>query len=175
MIRSGMTVGIVTEATKTITRVLPLARVAAIRVDPLPDGTTDFDWYEGGWNLVDKAKLVIYGAIDPTYLSGLGARSQTVKERLYHDVKISFALLSLGQVGEATTLAGGGHSRKDSENGPISLRENTSFPSRRAVSLTRASLSTVFPIRNAIWTAITGTHGTTESAGSIVTAIRNTK
>jgi hypothetical protein len=72
--------------------------VAAIRVEPLPSGTTDFNWYEGGWNLVDKAKLVIYGAIHPrTYwVWGKVADSEG---RPVRDVQISFGLISLGQVG----------------------------------------------------------------------------
>ena len=39
--------------------------VTAIRVEPLPAGTTDFAWTEGGWNLVDQARPVIYGDIEP--------------------------------------------------------------------------------------------------------------
>ena len=72
--------------------------VAAIRVEPLPVGTTDFNWYEGGWNLVDKAKLVIYGAISPrTYwVWGKVADSEG---KPVPDVQISFGLISLGQVG----------------------------------------------------------------------------
>jgi hypothetical protein len=72
--------------------------VAAIRVEPLPVGTTDFNWYEGGWNLVDKAKLVIYGAISPKthWVWGRAADSQG---RPIPDVQVSFGLISLGQVG----------------------------------------------------------------------------
>lgn len=36
-----------------------------IRVDPLPDGTTDIDTLEAGWNYVDEGKIVVYGAVDP--------------------------------------------------------------------------------------------------------------
>ena len=36
-----------------------------IKVEPLPDGTTDVDTLEAGWNFVDEEKLIIYGAIDP--------------------------------------------------------------------------------------------------------------
>jgi hypothetical protein len=76
--------------------------VAAIRVEPLPAGTTDFNWYEGGWNLVDKARLVIYGAIDPRTYWVWGNVADS-KGKPVHDVKISFGLISLGQVGEATS------------------------------------------------------------------------
>jgi hypothetical protein len=84
--------------------------VAAIRVEPLPGGTTDFNWYEGGWNLVDKAKLVIYGAIDPrTYwVWGKVADSEGKPVR---DVQISFGLISLGQVGGDITSSKGTFSK----------------------------------------------------------------
>ncbi|MGD9369249.1 MAG: hypothetical protein PVH87_26310 [Desulfobacteraceae bacterium] len=46
-----------------------------IRVDPLPDGTTDIDTLEAGWNYVDEGKIVVYGAVDPlpNILEKLGA------------------------------------------------------------------------------------------------------
>ena len=72
--------------------------VAAIRVEPLPSGTTDFNWYEGGWNLVDKAKLVIYGAISPRTYWVWGHVADS-KGKPVRDVQISFGLISLGQVG----------------------------------------------------------------------------
>lgn len=37
--------------------------VTLIRVDPLPEGTTDFDIMEAGWNAVDEEEIVVYGAI----------------------------------------------------------------------------------------------------------------
>jgi hypothetical protein len=72
--------------------------VAAIRVEPLPSGTTDFNWYEGGWNLVDKAKLVIYGAISPRTYWVWGNVADS-KGKPVRDVQISFGMISLGQVG----------------------------------------------------------------------------
>ena len=72
--------------------------VAAIRVEPLPSGTTDFNWYEGGWNLVDRAKLVIYGAINPRTYWVWGNVADS-KGKPVRDVQISFGLISLGQVG----------------------------------------------------------------------------
>ena len=36
-----------------------------IKVDPLPEGTTDIDTLEAGWKYVDEGKIVVYGAIDP--------------------------------------------------------------------------------------------------------------
>jgi len=44
--------------------------VTLIRVEPLPEGTTDFDIMEAGWNYVDEEKIVVYGAIEQ---SGYGA------------------------------------------------------------------------------------------------------
>jgi hypothetical protein len=76
--------------------------VSAIRVEPLPGGTTDFSWTEGGWNLVDKARVVIYGAINPrTYW--IWGKVTDEKGKPVDDVQISFGLVSLGQVGETTT------------------------------------------------------------------------
>ena len=34
-----------------------------IKVEPLPEGTTDIDILEAGWNYVDQEKIIIYGAI----------------------------------------------------------------------------------------------------------------
>ncbi len=36
-----------------------------IKVNPLPEGTTDIDTAEAGWEYVDENKIVVYGAIDP--------------------------------------------------------------------------------------------------------------
>lgn len=36
-----------------------------IKVEPLPEGTTDIDTLEAGWPYVDAGKIVIYGSIDP--------------------------------------------------------------------------------------------------------------
>ena len=38
--------------------------VTIIRVEPLPEGTTDIDVLEAGWKYVDEEKVVIYGAIE---------------------------------------------------------------------------------------------------------------
>ncbi len=34
-----------------------------IRVEPLPEGTTDIDILEAGWDFVDEGKIIVYGAI----------------------------------------------------------------------------------------------------------------
>jgi len=38
--------------------------VTMIRVEPLPEGTTDIDILEAGWQYVDDEKIVVYGAIE---------------------------------------------------------------------------------------------------------------
>ena len=37
-----------------------------IRVEPLPEGTTDIDLLEAGWTYVDEGKIIVYGAIADT-------------------------------------------------------------------------------------------------------------
>jgi hypothetical protein len=71
--------------------------VTAIRVEPLPAGTTDFSWTESGWNLVDKSRVVIYGAIKPHEYPVMGF---VTDERGYpiKDVDITIGLELLGQV-----------------------------------------------------------------------------
>jgi hypothetical protein len=34
-----------------------------IKVEPLPEGTTDIDVLEAGWNYIDAGKIIVYGAI----------------------------------------------------------------------------------------------------------------
>lgn len=43
-----------------------------IKVEPLPEGTTDIDVLEAGWDYVDKKKIIIYGAINGTDSNGNG-------------------------------------------------------------------------------------------------------
>lgn len=43
-----------------------------IKVSPLPEGTTDIDVYEAGWNYTDQEKIIIYGAIDGDDSNGNG-------------------------------------------------------------------------------------------------------
>jgi len=40
--------------------------VTIIRVEPLPEGTTDIDLLEAGWKYVDEEKIIVYGAIADT-------------------------------------------------------------------------------------------------------------
>ncbi|MFZ5572512.1 MAG: GEGP motif-containing diheme protein [Thermodesulfobacteriota bacterium] len=37
-----------------------------IKISPLPEGTTDINVLESGWNYVDQNKIIVYGAIDST-------------------------------------------------------------------------------------------------------------
>jgi hypothetical protein len=122
--------------------------VTAIRVEPLPAGTTDFKWIEGGWNLVDQAKLVIYGAIDPrTY--PVEGRVLDSKGKPIADVKLTFGLLSLGKVGEATTSSAEKQSKKMFESGKFQIDlpagEYTVVPSKEGCTFTPASLSISLP------------------------------
>ncbi len=41
-----------------------------IKVEPLPEGTTDIDLLESGWNYVDQETVIVYGAIDDTRRDG---------------------------------------------------------------------------------------------------------
>jgi hypothetical protein len=36
-----------------------------LKVEPLPEGTTDIDLLEAGWSYIDQNKIVVYGAINP--------------------------------------------------------------------------------------------------------------
>jgi hypothetical protein len=80
--------------------------VTAIRVEPLPPGTNDFRWTEGGWNLVDQARLVVYGAIDPVKYPITGEISDG-KGKPVAGVQVTFGLVSMSQVGMATSDADG--------------------------------------------------------------------
>jgi hypothetical protein len=122
--------------------------VTAIRVDPLPAGTTDFNWFEGGWNLADKSKLVIYGAIDPhTY--PVGGKVTDTSGQPIPDVKISFSLLSLGQVGEATTSSDKGRIQKKTGTGnyhiDLPAGEYTVVPSKEGYTFTPVFFSISLP------------------------------
>ena len=122
--------------------------VAAIRVDPLPAGTTDFYWYEGGWNLVDRAKLVIYGAINPrTY--PIEGKVTDDSGKPMAEVKITFSLLSIGQVGEAASSSYKGHFKRNVEGGKFHVDlpagEYMVVPLKEGCTFTPASLSISLP------------------------------
>jgi hypothetical protein len=129
--------------------------VTAIRVDPLPAGTTDFNWYEGGWNLVDKAKLVIYGAINPRTYSVVGKVSDSGGKGM-PDVSIAFSLLSLGNVGEATTSSASSNIRRRTDSGRFEIGlpagEYAAVPSKEGCTFTPASSSISLPDpQHAVW------------------------
>ncbi len=46
--------------------------VTIIKVEPLPEGTTDINVLEAGWEFVDGEKIIIYGSIDGTDSNGDG-------------------------------------------------------------------------------------------------------
>jgi hypothetical protein len=43
-----------------------------IKVEPLPEGSTDINILEAGWNYVNQEKIIVYGAIDGTDSNGNG-------------------------------------------------------------------------------------------------------
>ncbi len=49
----------------------------AIKVGPLPEGTTDFNWTEGGWQYVDNNQIIIYGNLRNGSIEGNVADSET--------------------------------------------------------------------------------------------------
>ena len=51
--------------------------VVAIRVEPLPEGTADFNWYEGGWGYVDDKQVIIYGNLAHGTISGTVKDAET--------------------------------------------------------------------------------------------------
>lgn len=89
--------------------------VAAIRVDPLPTGTTEYDWRntqtDAGWGLLNDRKIVIYGNLKN------GAVKGTVTTLLGQPV--ANALVSTGTGGyEALTNAAGAFTIRGVFSGP---------------------------------------------------------
>jgi hypothetical protein len=87
-----------------------------IKVEPMPDGTTDVDTLEAGWDFVDEEKLIIYGAIDPmpNILEKMNALIDTLasadkrdfrhfgqKSQLIHKAKIIKGLSAAGRINAA--------------------------------------------------------------------------
>jgi hypothetical protein len=112
--------------------------VTAIRVEPLPAGSADFRWSEGGWNLVDKAQVVIYGAIDPPRFQ-LSGRIVTSAGKPVPDVQLSLGLVSLGQVGTAASDAAGRFSAD------FPAGEYIVLPTRDGFKFTPESIPLVLP------------------------------
>ena len=90
-----------------------------IKVEPLPEGTTDINLLEAGWPYVDDAKIVVYGAIDPVpnILEKLDAlevtleaaskkdfRNRAFKEFLVGQVKAVEWLVKRGWYGSALNM-----------------------------------------------------------------------
>ena len=91
-----------------------------IKVEPLPDGTTDVDTLEAGWDFVDEEKLIIYGAIDPlpNILEKMDSLIETLasagkadfrhsrqKAQLIHKAKIIKKLSAVGRINTAQSQA----------------------------------------------------------------------
>jgi hypothetical protein len=69
-----------------------------IKVGPLPEGTTDIDVFEAGWNYVDSGKIVVYGDIDPQQnildkLSALASTIQAADSKAFKNPRYKCALL----------------------------------------------------------------------------------
>jgi hypothetical protein len=96
-------------------------------VEPLPSGTTDFSWTEGGWNLVDQARVVIYGAIDPRTYS-ISGKVVDGNGNPVSGVKFSFGLVNLGQVDETTSETNGKYRTQ------LPLGEYVMIPSKEGLS-----------------------------------------
>lgn len=64
-----------------------------IKVEPLPEGTTDIDVMEAGWDYVDEEKVVVYGAISPisTVLAKIEALEVTIEDIDDNDFKNRFS------------------------------------------------------------------------------------
>lgn len=60
-----------------------------IKVEPLPEGTTDIDVMEAGWEYVDTGKIVLYGNIDPkpNILEKLAAITSAIRNAAAGDFK----------------------------------------------------------------------------------------
>ncbi len=63
--------------------------VTMIRVEPLPEGATDIDILEAGWNYVDTNQILVYGAIDPSPTAALklAELTETIKALPLTDIK----------------------------------------------------------------------------------------
>ena len=53
--------------------------VVAIRIEPLPEGTSDFNWYEGGWDYVDDKAVIIYGNLASGGIQGMVTVQETTQ------------------------------------------------------------------------------------------------
>jgi hypothetical protein len=72
--------------------------VTIVRVDPLPEGTTDIDLLEAGWDYIDENKIVVYGAIDPVptiveKLKGLIASIRETPDKAFRNCLLDEVLM----------------------------------------------------------------------------------
>ena len=71
--------------------------VVAIRVEPLPEGTTDFNWYDGGWDYVDNQEVIIYGNLASGTVEGVvtdKATSEPVEKATVYTDKGGYSTLT---------------------------------------------------------------------------------
>lgn len=83
-----------------------------IKVEPLPEGTTDIDILEAGWNYVDSGKIVVYGDINPQpnildKLSSMAAVIKAADPGAFKNPGSKRALIQ--QINEARVLIAKGH------------------------------------------------------------------
>ncbi len=90
--------------------------VVAIRIEPLPEGTSDFNWYEGGWDYVDAKSVIIYGN-----LASGGMQGQVIDQET--TLPIESAIISTNKGGySATTDSTGSYSISGIKVGSYTVR-----------------------------------------------------
>lgn len=113
--------------------------VVAIRAEPLPEGTTDFNWYEGGWDYVDDQEVIIYGNLENGGIEGVVTDQET-------DLPIEKAAISTDKGGYSTfTDATGSFSFTGVKVDTYSLRASASGyrSSSQSVAVTKDNTQTV--------------------------------
>ena len=94
--------------------------VAAIRVDPLPEGTTEYDWRnsqtDAGWGLLNDEKIVIYGNLRNGNIMGTVVVSGPL------GTPIANALVKTGM---------GGYETRTDTNGAIHVKRRGCRPRRQ--------------------------------------------
>ena len=94
-----------------------------IRVEPLPEGTTDIDIFEDGWKLVDEEKVIVYGALDTTAWSGFQYYLPTFRDDDAHAVGLGLRNTSVEQAAQVSVIV-------YSRTGEIMATDNYSLPAR---------------------------------------------
>jgi hypothetical protein len=85
-------------------------------VEPLPEGTSDFNWYEGGWDYVDDKSIIIYGNLASGSITGQVIDRETT-------LPIENAVISTDKGGySATTGSTGSYSISGIKVGTFTVR-----------------------------------------------------